>query len=319
MEVLTVTLNPALDREIVLKNFRVNELHRLDSQEMSLMSPGGKGINVSVMLDDLGIPNIAMGFLGGYVGRIIEEELRKAHKNITTNFTYVDEESRENLTLIDKENETITEINMSGPKVSKENMDRFLKRYKQMLSHSKICVISGSIPPGVAKDVYKQLVLYAKEREVLTIINARDDLLSSALEAGPDVVKPDMRGEKTLLGHELNSIQDYIDSALEMRRMGVKLTVISHELSNDVVATEEGVWYFKPRLRIEAANLLGTGDAYIAGVVYYLYKGDKNWKEAAKVGMASAVRNALSIEKEVKIDIEEIKEELKNIEIERLR
>ncbi len=318
MEVLTVTLNPALDREIVLKNFRINEFHRLDSQEKSLISPGGKGINVSIMLDDLGIPSVAMGFLGGYIGRTIEEELRREHKNITTNFTYVNGESRENITLIDEVNQTITEINTIGPQILKDNMDRFMKRYTQMLGHAKICVISGSIPPGVEKDIYKQLVLLAKEKNVLTIINAKDDLLSYALEVPPDVVKPDMRGKRILLGHELDSLQDYVDSALEIRKKGVKLAVISHELTNDVVATGDGIWFFKPRLRMATANLLGTGDAYVTGVVYSLYTDNRDWLEVAKLGMASAMRNALSVEKEVKVDIEEIKEELKNIEIERL-
>ncbi|HPI18387.1 MAG TPA: PfkB family carbohydrate kinase, partial [Mesotoga sp.] len=115
MDVLTATLNPALDREIVVENFTINDFHRVKNPSYSKMDPGGKGINVSVILSGIGVRNVAMGFLGGYIGKVVEEKLRTMSDLITTNFLYVEEETRENIAIVDPIMDTITEINSSGP------------------------------------------------------------------------------------------------------------------------------------------------------------------------------------------------------------
>ena len=118
MDVLTITMNPALDREVIIPHFELNTLHRVFEREKLISDPGGKGINVSMMLSELdGTPSIAMGFLGGYTGRIISEELRRRYPNITLNFIHIDGESRENLSILDEVNHYITEINAPGPVV----------------------------------------------------------------------------------------------------------------------------------------------------------------------------------------------------------
>ena len=283
------------------------------------MSPGGKGINVSVALAKLGIPSIAMGILGGYVGRVVLEELRKIDKRITTNFVHVDGETRENIAIIDEVNDTITEINGPGPVVSQEDIDHFLRRYRMSLSRVNCVVISGSIPIGIDEEIYSQLTGIAKEKNVCVFMEATNKLLTKAVKQNcPDVVKPDLRGEQIVLDQELEKFEDYVRAAEEIINYGAKLAVLSYKIKSDIVATKEGVWLISMTIPLEESHLLGAGDAYVAGMVYHAIR--KNWDllEMAKFGFSAAVAVTRKRSKEMP-SIEDILVERNSFTVERVK
>ncbi|MFO7881889.1 MAG: 1-phosphofructokinase family hexose kinase [Kosmotogaceae bacterium] len=319
MKVLTVTLNPALDRELIVDDFKINEMRRIRNQKYSKMEPGGKGINVSLILSGLGIPSIAMGFLGGFIGAVVERRLREASDIITSHFCYVDEETRENIAIIDQVNDTITEINSSGPLIDERTLDMLKRRYEITLNRVKSVVISGSAPPGVPEDYYEILVSRAKELGKTVIGESTGKHFEKALKQGHyTVAKPDLRSNKELFGKELNELDDYVEAAQEIIKYGNKMAIVSYEIEGDIIATEEGVWFMKTKTRVEQSHLFGTGDSFVAGAAYSLLENERELLEAAKVGMAAAVTESRFVGKEF-FTAKDIHSNMDTFDVSRLR
>ncbi|HOJ88437.1 MAG TPA: 1-phosphofructokinase family hexose kinase [Pseudothermotoga sp.] len=320
MKVITVTLNPALDREFIVEDFRVNELHRVAHYKDIMMSPGGKGINVSIALAKLRVQSVAIGILGGYIGRVLLAELNKISPLISTSFVHIDQETRENISVVDPKNHTLTEVNSPGPIVEKHALDLLLKRYEIFLSRAEIVVLSGSLPPNLKGDFYGALAKIAKQREKRVFMEITDEYIKPALEIQvPDVIKPDVREKNVVLERELVTLDDYIEAATELVKMGCKMSVISYQVKSDVVATNEGVWLITTPGDVEISNLLGAGDAYVAAMAYKMLSSPKNdLLETAKFGYAAALAKTRKLPKEMP-DYDEIVNHLQSCQIERLR
>ncbi len=317
MGILTVTLNPALDRLIEIDNFKVGTMHRIFDEDKTKVSPGGKGINVSLYLEQLGVPSTALAILGGLTGRMLQVRLRReCNQTISTSFLYVNDETRENFTIVDRKSNTITTVNLPGPFVDEKHFKLFMKKYKALLSNTTICEIGGTIPAGMPLDVYKDMVRMAKEAGALTVVNAHGEPLKYAIESVPDIVKPDIRGTKKVLNRELKTIGDYVQSAKELLSMGVKMVIYSFEMKNDIVATSDWTYLFKMRGEIKSVNLMGTGDAYIAGLIYAINAG-KDYFESARYAMAAAIADEMTESKDVG-GIEEVEKMMSLIEMERV-
>jgi len=319
LEVLTVTMNPALDREIFLDGFEINKLHRIFDPSKMDMTPGGKGINVSMALANFGVKNVAMGVLAGYMGRVIEEELRKYSELITTNFVHTNGESRENITIMDEVNQTITEINAPGPTLDEETIEQFFQRYEMTLSRVSHVVISGTVPPGVPMDFYKTLSNVASKKGKIVLMEARGQLLTNAIlsEGCPKIVKPDLRADRKCLGIELKNIDDYVKVSKIILERGADLVVLSYEIIKNVVATREGIWLLDTSQQVDISHVLGTGDTYVAGILYYLLRRDKDLFEASKFGYIAAVAK-LRYSKKIFPSIKEIEIIRDNIKVERI-
>src|SRR3989338_8137774 len=156
--VLTVTLNPALDKIIQVKKFSLNKDFRA---EKIVLSAGGKGINVARTLKQLGVRNISTGFLAGSTGHYIKEELKK--EKLRHDFLEVFGETRTNLTVIDSAKK-ITRVLESGPKISSKDLVRLKKKYIQLLSGCRWVIFSGSIAPGLPKNIFSTLITIAKHK-----------------------------------------------------------------------------------------------------------------------------------------------------------
>ncbi|KAF2956377.1 1-phosphofructokinase family hexose kinase [Marinitoga sp. 38H-ov] len=297
MDVMTVTLNPSLDREIVINNFKIGEMFRISNSSQALVEPGGKGINVSRMLSKLGVENMALGFLGGFIGRVFLEKLLE-DKNITSNFIFVEEETRENTAILDLENHTITQINTIGPKIDAVDLEHFIQRYENSLSIVNNVLISGSVPPGVPDDIYANLFKLAKNKGLITYLEANGKHFNEAIEKScPDVVRVDLRREKKYFDTDLKTLDDYIYAAEDIIKHGAKLSILSYHVEGDVIATNNGVWIFTVEEKVDRAHLFGTGDAFMTGIIYYILKNDFNAFEAAKFGMTTALAKVHHVEK----------------------
>lgn len=320
MKVITVTINPALDREFIVEDFTVNLLHRVAHYKDIVMTPGGKGINVSVALAKLRVQSTAIGILGGYVGRVLLMELSKISPLISTSFVHIDQETRENISIIDPKNHTLTEINSPGPIVEKHALDLLLKRYEIYLSRAEAVVLSGSLPPNLQGDVYGQFAKIAKQRNKHVFMEVTDEYIKLALQIQPpDVIRPDVREKSVILGRELLTLDDYVQAALELIKMGCKLSVISYQVKNNVVATKEGVWLITTPSEVDISNLLGAGDAYVAAMVYKkLSEPTCELIEVAKFGYVAALAKTKKPPKEMP-DYEDIRSSLQECRIERLR
>ena len=307
MNVMTVTLNPSIDREIIVENFRVGHMFRISNPYNAVMEPGGKGINVSRMLSKLGIESMALGFLGGFIGRVFLEKLLE-DSNITANFIFVEQETRENIAILDLSNHTITQINSSGPTLSEADIAHFMQRYENALSLVEHVLISGSVPPNTPKDIYTKMFLLAQRKGLTTYMEGNGEPFNEAIaNACPDVVRVDLRKEKKYFNRELKGLDDYIYAAEDIIKHGAKLAVLSYHVEGDIIATNDGVWLFNLNETVDRSHLFGVGDSFMTGILYYILNNGYNYFEAAKFGMATAIAKIHHIEKYIE-NVDEIEE-----------
>jgi 1-phosphofructokinase len=316
-DLLCLTLNPSLDRELIVDDFETGNFYRINNPSNSTMEPGGKGINVSLMLADYGVNSINMGFLGGFIGSVIHDKLSNI-KNVTTNFVFTTDETRENIEIVDPSKKVLTEINSLGPFIREEDYKHFIKRYKSTVSLVDHVLISGSIPPGVPINAYSELFSYAKKRGKSTYMEANGPHFDEAIMNNcPMIVRPDFRKNNMVLGSRIESIDDYIYIGKKIVDLGARLVVMSYHVVGDIIITKDSIHLFTSTEEVFSSNLYGTGDAFTAGIIHYIIKNGYDYFEAAKFGMASAIASTHYIGKNFGKDFE-LKECMNKFKIEKL-
>lgn len=312
--ITTVTLNPAMDKIYLVDNFYPHKLHRLNDKESTITQPGGKGVNVAIALKRMGVESvIAMGFAGGHTGRMLTEGIRK--EGVTTNFIHVTPETRTDFAIIDNVKNTLTEVNESGQAVDAEDLEMFLDNYKKVLTRSKYVVIAGSMPPGISDDFYGQLVSLAKEFGCKPIVHAAPALVEAAAKEGPYLINPDMRSNHKIFGREIEGVDQFIEEGRRIisQSKDLEIVVFSHRIENVVAVTRKNAYVLRPK-NLKIANMLGYGDAGVAGFTYALYTGMSE-AEALRFGWATALTNAESHGKQT-TDMKIIKQNLLRLELE---
>jgi 1-phosphofructokinase len=285
-----------------------------------VLSPGGKGINVSVILTEWGIDSVATGFLGGNIGHVIEVELQRKHRSITTSFVKIADESRENIAILDEYNHTLTEVNEPGPTILEDDIVHFMKSYRSLVNRSHTVLISGSVPFGISLEMYATLTEIAHAVSAEVYMEARGKLLTYAVnENCPDIVRPDIRSDIRVLGKELETEKDYIEAGEKIIEKGAKLVVISYQTGSDFIFTRDGCWLLSiAEEKVEPSHLLGTGDTYIAAMIYYSKMIDADYFERAKFGMAAALAKTKYLWKQIPT-IDEIREALPKLVVKSLK
>src|SRR5579859_3339147 len=213
--IITVTLNPALDKTLEVPNFTPGRRHRTVDQ---VTMPGGKGVNVARAVKRLGQPVIATGLAGGATGTRVVEALND--EAILNSFVRVREESRTNTAVLDPTNGIHTEINERGPAVSTQELELFREKLLYLAKGASICVFAGSLPRGVEPDIYASLIRDVRKLGVTTIIDTDGEPLRLAVRAEPDVVSPNEVEAEELVGHEFTSSDDRAQAVLEIARLG---------------------------------------------------------------------------------------------------
>ncbi|MEA1871039.1 MAG: 1-phosphofructokinase family hexose kinase [Candidatus Bipolaricaulota bacterium] len=317
--IITVTLNPAIDKMYWIDRLKMGQVTQEEFLTRAIRSDiaaGGKGINISIFLSRLGVENIAMGFVGGHTGHVVVRDLRD--EGVTTNFVWVNGETRTNVTILEKGREHIPVlIDEEGRSVSQEEIARFLRRYKRMLYRATWVVLAGSLPPGVDADIYRVLAELATEAGVKVVVSARGNALTRALRAAPYLVKPDTREHLSMEGTALTTRSKIIAVGKKVVETGVGILITSHEVTGDIAITKDGIWEIKsPVKTTEFKNLVGADDALLGGILYMLDKGEKI-EEALRFGMAAGIRSAESYEKICR-DLDKITVEMENVSLERL-
>ena len=282
--ILTITLNPSVDRRYNVSKFEIGKVFR---SEETQSTPGGKGINVSKVLKLLGEEPLATGFLGGRAGEYIQENLNSL--NIENKFVNIDGETRSCIAIISED--TQTEVLESGPRIADVELGLFLKRYKYLLKRCKYISISGSLPKGLARDTYKRLIEIAKEEGKYVLLDTSGKALETAIEAQPFLIKPNLDELQNLLGIKIDSEKDIIKAGKELLEKGIELVVVSLGEEGSLVFNKEDVYRVQVP-EIEPVNPVGSGDSMIAGFAAGLsraYNLEKTLKLAAACGTLNAM------------------------------
>lgn len=182
--IITVTMNPAIDKTVELEQFHHEGLNRL---QKVVIDAGGKGINVSKTIQELGGETIATGFLGGTGGAVIKKVLYD--RGITTDFVSVEGETRTNMKVVEPGG-VLTELNEPGPSIRPQDVEALLKKLESYAGEDTLFVLAGSIPTGVDTSIYGQITHLVQERGAKVFLDADGELFVKALEAGPDMIKP---------------------------------------------------------------------------------------------------------------------------------
>jgi len=317
--IITVTPNPAIDKIYWVDRLKMGRVVReefLTRAIRSDTSAGGKGINISIFLARMGVENVAMGFVGGHTGHVVVRDLRE--EGVTTNFVWVNGETRTNVTVLERERaHSPILIDEEGSPVSQEEISYFLRRYKRMLKRATWVVLAGSLPPKVDADLYCVLAEMATEAGAKVVVSARGNVLTHALRAVPYLVKPDTREHLSIEGAPLTTRSKIIAAGRRIIETGVRILVVSHEVTGDIVITRDTIWEIKARVKTtQFKNLVGADDVLLGGILYMMDKGE-NLEEALRFGMAAGILSAES-DKKICQNMEKIEEEMAHISLERI-
>jgi len=268
--IITVTLNPAMDRTLAVPNFRLGRRHR--AVEQTSMA-GGKGVNVARSLKTLGQPVIATGIAGGPTGtRIIEQLTEDA---ILNDFVRIRSDSRTSTAVIDPTSGEQTEINERGPAIAEAELELFVDKLLYLAKGAGVCVFSGSLPPGVDPGIYGRLITDLKKLGVTTVLDSEGEALRIGTRAGPDTVTPNELEAEELVGHEFAEDEDRVVALAEMADLGAREAMMT--LPNGCVAVvgdeQERRMYRVAVDPQEPVSAVGAGDAFLAGYVAARYGG----------------------------------------------
>ena len=267
--IITVTLNPALDKTLQVPNFTPGRRHRTVDQ---MTMPGGKGVNVARAIKRLGQPVIATGLAGGATGTRIVEALND--DSILNDFVRIREESRTNTAVLDPTTGLQTEINERGPAVTPQELELFREKLLYLAKGASMCVFAGSLPRGLDTAVYAELIREVKRLGVTTVLDTEGEPLRLAVRAEPDIVSPNELEAEELVGQEFNDVEDRAQAVIEMTRLGARESIMTvRDGCYASVWEESPVLYRVTVPEREARSRIGSGDAFLAGYVASRYAG----------------------------------------------
>jgi 1-phosphofructokinase family hexose kinase len=312
--ILTVTLNAAIDRTLAVPNFHVGRRHRAVEQTAVA---GGKGVNVARALKALGRPVLATGTAGGGTGGRIIELLDE--EGITNDFIRIQEESRMSTAVVDPTDGVTTEVNERGPALSNAERERVVERILYLAQGAQIVVLCGSLPRGVAVELYGQLVDDLKRLGVTTVLDTEGEPLRIGTRSGPDLVTPNLIEAEELVGHEFADDEDRLSGVREIVALGARDAVITYEAGCVALLGGDSAERIAYRVSVEpreALSPIGAGDAFLAGYVAGLYEG-RSGEDCLAFATACGAESVRHVGAGV-IDPREVERLLSEVEVERL-
>lgn len=283
--IYTVTFNPSLDYIVSVNDFQLGLTNRTDSE---LILPGGKGINVSTILMNLGIDSTAFGFAAGFTGEEIIREVEAM--GIRSDFIKIDSGiSRINLKL---KNIDGTEINGSGPEISEEKIEELLRKL-DILGEGDILVLAGSIPASMPADMYSTIMERLQHKNVTFIVDATKDLLINVLKYKPFLIKPNNHELGELFDVKLTTREEVIPYGKKLQKQGARNVLISIAGEGAVLVAEDGSVYEAPAPKGTLVNAVGAGDSMVAGFTAgWIEK--KDYRHAFYMGVSAGSASAFS-------------------------
>ena len=284
--IYTVTFNPSIDYIVRLEKFTAGEINRVNYEQIL---PGGKGINVSIVLKNLGHESTALGFLAGFTGTAMQEQLRSF--GVADDFVRLDEGfSRINVKIKAK---TETEINGQGPAITAE-AQRALFEKLDRLRRGDTLVLAGSIPNTLPDDIYERIMEHLDGRGIRIVVDATKNLLRRVLKYRPFLIKPNNHELGEMFGVTLKTDDEIVYHAKKLQEDGATNVLISMAGDGAILLTSEGVFYRSAAPKGTLVNSVGAGDSMVAGFLAGFMESDGSFEHAFYMGVAAGSASAFS-------------------------
>ena len=265
--IYTVTLNPAIDKELVVPAIEFDTVLRSGAVHLDY---GGKGFNVSRMLNALGSHSVALGFAGGHNGQLLRDGLQSL--GIETDFVWVDAETRTNVSVVTEVPSHYVKVNEPGPTISPAAIDSLNKKVKSLARQDDWWVLAGSLPPGVPPSIYADLIRKIQIAGAFVILDTSGEALRLGCRERPFLVKPNDTELKQITGLPVNNPTEIAAAAKAMQASGPANVVVSLGKAGALLLDEQQIWQVKSPT-IEERNPIGAGDSMVGGLVWGLSEG----------------------------------------------
>lgn len=267
--IVTVTLNPAVDKIFYIKGLRKGEVNRASK---IYVSAGSKGINVSRVLNVMGKKSVALGFAGGPIGEILINDLKK--DNVIYDYVSTNGNTRMNTKIIDIEDMSFTEFNEKGYMVSEQEFEFLISKLEKLAKKSKHITLGGTIPPGLPKNSYSILINRIRKYNTKIYLDCGGELLADGIKARPNFVKPNLEEFNDMIGIECKTLIQAADHCKKVIDMGIESLMITQG-PDGALAVEGDKMYLIKVPKVKAISTVGAGDSFLAG---FLYAKDNNLK-----------------------------------------
>jgi len=289
--IYTITLNPALDRTLWIQKVRDDVSNRI-LEEKSFA--GGKSVDVSKVLKNLGVDNIALGFVGGFAGRELEGRL--LNEGIETDFVRVSGETRTNIIIHETGTGKQLAFNASGPEIKPDELMQFIEQLEK-LPCGEVVAIGGSIPLGVSPEIYRKIINLVKKCQAKVVLDVDGEALRQGIKALPNVIKPNIHELSELAGRELNGLDDVVSAARSINQQGVEIVLVSMG-AKGILLVSDGEQYLAVPPNVNVESTIGAGDSSVAGFIFGLVQG-KDLKQcliyAVAAGTATTLRQGTAL------------------------
>lgn len=295
--IYTVTFNPSLDYIVTVPDFTIGRVNRTKEE---FVLPGGKGINVSIVLKNLGMTSTVLGFIAGFTGEEIKRRL--VEQKIDTDFITVGNGmSRINVKLRSNRE---SEINGMGPDIDKTSLSQFFSKL-DLLKEGDVLVLAGSIPTMLPETIYRDIMERLQDKKIMIAVDATRDLLCNVLEYHPFVIKPNNFELGEIFGVELTDQKKVITYARKLQERGARNVLVSMAGEGAVLVAEDGTTYQSPAPKGKVVNSVGAGDSMVAGFIYG-YLMEQNYENAFYTGISCGSASAFSENLATKEEVEAI-------------
>ena len=283
--IYTVTFNPSLDYIVSCDDFILGQTNRTTKE---IIYPGGKGINVSIVLRNLGLDTTALGFLAGFTGGeikrlILKEGIQNEMIEVNNGF------SRINIKLRSSQE---SELNGMGPSIDEQSIKKLYQKLDNLTSDD-ILVLAGSIPSSMPSNIYSDIMDYLKDKNMKIVVDATKDLLLNVIPYKPFLIKPNNHELGELFNVKLNTREEVVPYARKLIELGARNVLVSLAGEGAVLVDENGEVYSSKAPKGKVINSVGAGDSMVAGFLYG-YKTFNNYNEAFKYGVCTGSASAFS-------------------------
>ncbi len=308
--IYTVTLNPSIDYVMRLNEYKEGYVNRTSSEDLLY---GGKGINTSVVLSNLGIDNTALGFVGGNIGKEFERLLN--NDGIKTEFVYLKNGNTRINVKIKAQQET--EINSLGPEISEKELEEFMLKLNKLTSGDFI-TLAGSVPQSVPTDIYVKIAEQLSRKGVNIVVDAEKKLLTDVLPYRPFFIKPNHHELSEIFGCKLESKEDILGVVRKLQDMGARNIMVSMAGDGGIFLAENNEAYYSPAPVGKVVNSTGAGDSAVAGFLAE-YIRSKNYKNAFVFALCAGSASAFSPKLATKDEVNKLYKDFPLDKIEKLQ
>lgn len=295
--IYTVTFNPTLDYTIRLNCLELGKVNRTEEETLY---PGGKGINVSLVLHHLGLDTVALGFAAGFTGRELLYRLKDA--GCREDFLMIPGVSRINVKIKEQQE---TDINGQGPVIPEEALKQLMQKLERSLHSGDVLVLAGSIPDSLPNDVYQQILKRLNGRGIRAVVDATGSLLTNVLIYRPFLIKPNHHELGEIFGKELHTPEEVVSYARKLQEQGARNVLVSMAGDGAVLLDEAGRVHQSPAPKGKVVNAVGAGDSMVAGFLYG-YLTTKDYEKAFYWGLCAGSATAFRSGLATRADIEEL-------------